>query len=107
MADTRWKVVAEKLLELLQLLDARLLALVVPQVWTLDLTENACCELRRWDNARARARRKRDLAGSRQRQQQRLEEVRATWRQLDFATPPALALLSLASCISGDHEAGQ
>ena len=75
---------------LLQRLDARLLALAVPQGWTLDLTENACCELRRWDKARTH--RKRDLARSIQRQQQRLKEVRATWRQLGFATPPALAV---------------
>ena len=82
----RLKVLHERLL---QLLDARLLALVVPQGWTLDLTENACCELRRWDKARTH--RKRDLAGSSQRQQQRLQEVGATWRQLGFAMPPALA----------------
>ena len=74
--------------ELLQRLDARLLALVVPQGWTLDLTENACCELRRWDKAHMH--RKRDLARSKKRQQQRLKEVRVTWRQLGFATPPAL-----------------
>ena len=46
----RLKVLHERMLHLL---DARLLALVVPQGWTLDLTENACCELRRWDKPRA------------------------------------------------------
>ena len=74
--------------DLRQLLDPALLALVVPQGWTLDLTENACCELRRWDTARAH--RKRNFAERAARQQQRLQEVRATWRQLGFASPPAL-----------------
>jgi len=74
--------------ELVKLLDPALLALVVPQGWTLDLTENACCELRRWD--RARTHRKRNFAERAARQQQRLQEVSATWRQLGFASPPAL-----------------
>ena len=74
--------------ELRQLLDPALLALVCPQGWTLDLTENACCELRRWDKARTR--RKRNLGERAARQQQRLREVRATYRQLGFASPPAL-----------------
>ena len=70
-------------------LDPILLELVVPQGWTLDLTENACCELRRWDKAQTH--RKRCLAESQERQRQRLREVRATWRQLGFAAAPALA----------------
>ena len=74
---------------LLQHLDKKLLALVVPQGWTLDLTENACCELRRWDHARTH--RKRSQAGRSERQQQRLQEVGATWRELGFTSPPALA----------------
>jgi len=74
--------------DLLQLLDPTLLTLVVPQGWTLDLTENACCELRRWDTARTH--RKRNFAERAARQQQRLLEVKATWRQLGFASPPAL-----------------
>ena len=72
--------------DLLQLLDPRLLELVVPQRWTLDLTENACCELRRWDKARKH--RKRNFAGRVARQQQRLREVKATWRELGFKTEP-------------------
>lgn len=74
--------------ELVKLLDPALLALVVPQGWTLDLTENACCELRRWDTARTH--RRRNFAERVARQQQRLTEVRATWRELGFKTPPAL-----------------
>ena len=76
--------------DLLELLDPALLDLVVPQGWTRDLTENACCELRRWDSPTARTRRKRNFGEGSARQQLRLREVRATWQQLGFGSPPAL-----------------
>ena len=63
---------------LLELLDPKLLALVVPQGWTLDLTENACCELRRWDKARKH--RRRSGADEREkRQQRRLQQLQQVW----------------------------
>ncbi len=71
-----------------RLLDPKLLDLVVPQGWTLDLTENACCELRRLDKAPKH--RKRGMALRSERQQKRLVQLRATWRQLGFTTPPKL-----------------
>ena len=73
---------------LLELLDPALLLLVVPQGWTKDLTEHACCELRRWDEARKH--RPRNAKGKEQRQKQRIEELRATWQLLGFAAPPRL-----------------
>ena len=63
--------------------------LVVPQSWTLDLTENACCELRRWDKARKH--RKRD-GKKMERQQKRLEQLRATWQELGFTSMPLCGL---------------
>ena len=80
---------------LMELLDASLLSLVVPQGWTLDLTENACCELRRWDEARSHRKRERREVASRQ--EQRLRELRATWKELGFKTPPALVAKSPVS----------
>ena len=74
---------------LLELLDPELLKLVVPQGWTLDLTENACCELRRWDHARTH--RKRSQADKEARQKQRLEEIRETWQMLGFSSLPLCA----------------
>lgn len=75
--------------DLLVLLDPALLRLVTPQGWTLDLTEGACCELRRWDSARSH--RARGSAEERvARQRQRLVELQATWEMLGFAQPPRL-----------------
>ena len=74
---------------LLDLLDPALLQIVVPQGWTLDLTENACCELRRWDNARTH-RRRGSQAAKEERQQARLEELRVTWQLMGFEEPPQL-----------------
>ena len=70
-------------------LDPKVLELVVPQGWTLDLTENACCELRRWDKARNH--RKRD-GKKMERQQKRLEQLRATWQELGFTSMPLCGL---------------
>lgn len=81
---------------LLELLDARILALTVPQGWTLDLTEHACCELRRWDarrgNKHSRLQRARpgNPADRAKRQGKRLQELREIWQMLGFARPPAL-----------------
>ena len=77
--------------ELVKLLDPKLLELVVPQGWTLDLTENACCELRRWDHAR-RKRRRGCMAEQTKRQQKRLEQLRATWQELGFTSMPLCGL---------------
>lgn len=77
---------------LVALLDPAVLRLVVPQGWTLDLTENACCELRRWDAARTH--RRRCVVGSDERQRQRIREVGQAWRQLGFPAPPALVSTS-------------
>eukprot|EP00975_Prorocentrum_lima_P007483 1605350-Prorocentrum_lima.AAC.1 len=74
---------------LLELLDPELLKLVVPQGWTLDLTENACCELRRWDHARTHRKRNQDEKKTRQRQ--RLKEIRETWQLLGFISLPLCA----------------
>ena len=76
--------------DLLRLLDPKMIRLVVPQGWTLDLTENACCELRRWDYARNH--RKRDGSYD-ERQQIRLTEVWSTWKELGFLAPPDLCVL--------------
>ncbi len=70
---------------LVELLDERLLQLVVPQGWTLDLTENACCELRRWDKAKMHRKRGGD---SEERQRNRLVQLRATWQLLGFTVLP-------------------
>ena len=76
----------EKLHETLrEQLDPKVLEPVVPQGWTLDLTENACCELRRLDKARNH--RKRD-GQKNERQQKRLEQLRATWQELGFTSMP-------------------
>ena len=77
---------AELHARLLELLDPVLLELVVPQGWTTDLTEHACCELRRWDKAREH--RPRNTEGKEERQKHRIEELRATWRLFGFAAPP-------------------
>ena len=74
---------------LLELLDPVLLQLVVPQGWTKDLTEHACCELSRWDKARRHRLRK--TVGNTQRQQQRMQELRATWQLLGFDAEPYCA----------------
>ena len=80
---------------LLELLDPALLRRVAPQGWTLDLTEHACCELRRWDTRRAAGRLHRTRPdGGTQRQQERAEELRATWSLMGFTAPPPL----VASC---------
>ena len=74
---------------LLELLDPELMKLVVPQGWTLDLTENACCELRRWDHARTH--RKRNQEDKDARQKQRSKEIRDTWQMLGFSSLPLCA----------------
>ena len=76
---------------LCELLDPHLLKIVVPQGWTLDLTENSCCELRRWDKARKHRKRK-GAAALEERQKKRLVQLRATWQQLGFASMPAAAM---------------
>ena len=74
---------------LIELLDAKLLKLVVPQGWTLDLTENACCELRRWDKARKHRTRNGSVEREK-RQQKRLQQMQQIWPLLGFTERPQL-----------------
>ena len=70
----------------------------MPQGWTLDLTENACCELRRWDKARMHRKRG---CNAEERQQKRLEQLRATWQELGFASMPPCCRGLLKNAPSG------
>ena len=98
-AGKRFKQRLEKLHEILrEQLDPKVLELVVPQGWTLDLTENACCELRRWDKARKHRKRGGTAA---ERQQKRLVQLRATWRQLGFTSMPLCGTSSAPAAAMG------
>jgi hypothetical protein len=79
--------------ELHKLLEARLrhsiyLPLVCPQGWTLDLTENACCELRRWEGARCH--RTRNLTEQDRRNHERAGDFAVVWRHIGLPAPPPL-----------------
>lgn len=78
-------------------LNKDLVSLVVPQGWTLDLTENACCELRRWTDARGHRKRDSNADRKAQRQNRRVQEVSATWKLLGFEEPPALCASKASS----------
>ena len=78
-------------------LDEELLRLICPNGWQLDFTEHACCELRRYQEAREkvaegkRPRRKRK-AGAEARQNVRERRLRAGWRSLGFKDLPSQAV---------------
>ena len=77
-------------MQLQQTIDPTLLELINPQGWTIDLTENALCELRRWDQSRCHRIRQADPCLVEARRQQRLLELASVWKMLGFTEPPEL-----------------
>ena len=78
-------------------LDLNFVEMICPRGWIADLTEHACCERRRYDDAVAkvaagkRPKRMRDEAGSAERQSVRCRRLRASWRALGFKALPSRA----------------
>ena len=68
-------------------LDATLVQYVAPYQsgWTIDMTENACCELRRWDKAKNH--RHREASTMRCRSKMRCEDMKFIWRLLGYNAP--------------------
>ena len=82
---------------LLQALELNFVEMICPRGWSIDLTEHACCERRRYDDAVAkvaagnRPKRMRDEAGSADRQSVRCRRLRACWQALCFKALPSRA----------------
>ena len=66
-------------------LDSELISQVVPQGWTLDLTENSCREMRRWDRSRCHRiyTTKPDIS-------HRKAQISAIWEMIGFRTAPPI-----------------
>ncbi len=83
---------------LLQELDLNFVEMICPRGWKIDLTEHACCERRRYDDAVAkvvagkRPKRARDEAGVAERQAVRCRRLRVCWRALGFKALPSRAV---------------
>ena len=75
-------------------LDKTLVQMVAPyhSRWTLDMTENACCELRRWDEARQHRKRETRSVDLNYRAQIRREDMKRVWKLLGYDAPPPICL---------------
>ena len=71
-------------------LDKNLIKYIAPRSssWTLDMTENACCELRRWDEAKEHRIRKMRGVEIKYRNRARCKDMLCLWELLGYKNPP-------------------